>query len=169
MIDNDKIPLRELLINAKGRPWINGREPSDRRLRGTDAEVLCIRITERDRARLERAITVEKKMSTTLKAQFTEAMFDLWRRAKTEANYNAPRFLQMIVEQGAVPTAKQLVNSPKMHSGLVVMQERARLDLTVEAEVLNPRWKKLFTVEDLSNAKKKLDALDYKPASAAEA
>jgi hypothetical protein len=43
-----------------------------------------------------------------LEQQFTQAMFDIYRRAKTEAGYNASIFLQMISDRGGVDTAKRL-------------------------------------------------------------
>ena len=51
-----------------------------------------------------------------LETQFTEAMLAIYRRAKSEARYNARLFLQMVVDNGGLRTAKTLINSaaPRM-------------------------------------------------------
>jgi hypothetical protein len=50
----------------------------------------------------------------SLEQQFTQAMFDIYRRAKTEAGYNASIFFQMISERGGVRTAKALINATRL-------------------------------------------------------
>jgi hypothetical protein len=46
----------------------------------------------------------------SLEQEFTQAMFDIYRRAKVEAGYNASIFFQMISDRGGVRTAKALIN-----------------------------------------------------------
>lgn len=41
-------------------------------------------------------------MPTELEKQFHAAMLDVYQRAKTEARYNASRFLSMVTEQGRI-------------------------------------------------------------------
>lgn len=53
----------------------------------------------------------------SLEQQFTQAMFDIYRRAKSEAGYNATIFLQMISDRGGVDTAKKLINASKPSDG----------------------------------------------------
>jgi hypothetical protein len=69
-------------------------------------------------------------------AQFDQAMFSIYDRAKAEANYNATLFLGMLQRRGGLLTAKQLINSPKPSDGYTALYERRRLDLTVEALVV---------------------------------
>jgi hypothetical protein len=84
-----------------------------------------------------------------LSKQFDGAMFDIYRRAKSEAGYNATIFLQMLNERGGLDTAKYLINSPKVSDGYTALYLRSRLDLTVEAMVVeNPKWQELFTSEE---------------------
>jgi len=97
-----------------------------------------------------------------LEAQFTEAMFDVYRRAKTEAKYNATVFLQMLTDNGGMRTAKTLINAAKPSDGYTELYLRKRLDLTVEAVVLeDPRWHPLFVSEELEKAKKRLEDYGY--------
>ena len=44
-----------------------------------------------------------------LSTQFDAAMFNIYRRARTEARYNASIFVGMIADNGGVATAKYLV------------------------------------------------------------
>jgi hypothetical protein len=100
--------------------------------------------------------------------QFDGAMFEIYSRAKSEAGYNATIFLRMLGDRGRLATAKYLINSPKPSDGYTQLYERARLDLTVEAMVVeNPKWHTLFTSEELERARQRLVQYGYKPKSPA--
>ncbi len=97
-----------------------------------------------------------------VEAQFNEAMFDIYRRAKEEAKYTATIFLQMLTDNGGLRTAKTLINSAKPSDGYTALYLRGRLDLTVEAIVMdNPRWHTLFEPEELQRAQKRLNDYHY--------
>ncbi len=99
-----------------------------------------------------------------LDAQFNEAMFDIYRRAKSEAKYNATIFLQMITDKGGCITAKTLINAAKPSDGYTALYLRKRLDLTVEAMIVeNERWHSLFTPDELEKARTRLKAYEYEP------
>ncbi len=68
------------------------------------------------------------------------------------------RILQML------STAKFLINADKPSDGYTALFEKGRLDLTVEAMVVEePRWYPLFTEEELTRARKRLSAYGYPP------
>ncbi|MCF6113386.1 hypothetical protein [Mesorhizobium muleiense] len=91
---------------------------------------------------------------------FDQAMFRIYETAKSEAGYTASVFLGMLGRQGGVLTAKQLINGTKPSDGYTALYERGRLDLTVEALVVeNKKWHSLFSAEELARAKKRLQ--DY--------
>jgi hypothetical protein len=93
--------------------------------------------------------------------QFDQAMLSIYQRAKAEVNYNATIFFRMLSERGGLSTAKYLINSENPSDGYTHLFERGRLDLTVEAMVVEtPQWHELFTPEELGRAKKRLE--DYK-------
>jgi hypothetical protein len=95
--------------------------------------------------------------------QFDLAMFEIYRRAKSEAKYNATIFFGMLNDRGGVDTAKYLINSPKPSDGYTALYERGRLDLTVEAMVIeSDKWHELFTAEELVRARKRLADYGYK-------
>jgi hypothetical protein len=101
-----------------------------------------------------------------LQAQFTEAMFDIYRRAKAEANYPANIFLKMLVDNGGLATAKTLINATRPSDGYTALHLRKRLDLTVEAVVVeHSRWHSLFAPEELDRSRKRLIAYGYEPKS----
>ena len=102
--------------------------------------------------------------SSRLEARFNEAMFDVYRRAKDEAGYNATMFLQMLNDKGGPETARTLINSDTPSTGYSALYERGRLDLTVEALVVeNPVWHELFVDEEIKKARRRLRQYEYKP------
>jgi hypothetical protein len=83
-----------------------------------------------------------------LEEQFHEAMLEVYRRAKSEAGYSANIFLRMVVERGGLQTAKYLLHVLAVSDGYTALYERNRLDLTVEAVVLDPKWQDMFTDQE---------------------
>jgi len=82
-----------------------------------------------------------------LEAGFDEAMMGLYVRAKTEANYTATYYHQMLEEHRGVETARRLVMSETPSDGYTAMWERRKLGLTVEALVIQPEWAAVFADE----------------------
>ena len=97
-----------------------------------------------------------------LEGEFDAAMMNIYLRAKAEANYTASIFHRMLSEKRGRLTAKQLINDLTVSPGYTALWERGRLDLTVEAVVVdNPRWHSLFEDAELVRAKKRLDDYGY--------
>jgi len=80
--------------------------------------------------------------------RFHRAMISIYETAKRELGYNATRFLQMLSEQGALVTARQLLWSDSPSDGFTTLWERHRLDLTVEDHVLRAEFASLFSDAD---------------------
>ena len=80
-----------------------------------------------------------------LESEFHGVMVDIYRRAKSEADYNATRFIGMVSDQGGLATARYLLHAAKVSDGYTALWERGRLELTVEAVMLSEKWKPLFT------------------------
>lgn len=59
---------------------------------------------------------------------------------QSEAGYKASRFLSMVTDQGGYETARTLLHASAVSEGYTALWERKRLDLTVEAMILNPEW-----------------------------
>lgn len=99
-----------------------------------------------------------------LSKRFDVAMLELYQRAKSEAGYNASLFLQMLHERRGVATAKYLINASKPSDGYTNLYQRGRLDLTVEAVVIeNVQWHPLFTEDELDKARRRLVEYRYRP------
>ena len=98
---------------------------------------------------------------TEAKHQFNEAMLDIYRRAKAEADYNATRFLRMVLERGGLETAQYLLRASTVSDGYTALWERNRLDLTVEAMILRSEWRGLFSDVDRQIAVKRLREYGY--------
>lgn len=97
-----------------------------------------------------------------LEAEFDERMLDIYRRALSELNYNANRFLQMLHEHRGLRTAQILLHSTTVSEGYTKLWELRRLDLTVEAVVHdNPRWHALFTPNELAICQQRLSDYGY--------
>lgn len=95
---------------------------------------------------------------------FDQAMFDIYRRAKSEAGYTATVFLTMLTDRGGLETARTLINSPKPSDGYTALYERGRLDLTVEAMVLErSEFHGLFSSQELKRAEHRLRQYGFDP------
>jgi hypothetical protein len=68
----------------------------------------------------------------------------------------------MLSDRGGLATAKYLMNSPRPSDGYTHLSNLGRLDLTVEAMVVeNVRWHELFTAEELIKARHRLKQYGY--------
>lgn len=100
----------------------------------------------------------------TLEQQFEHAMFDIYRRAKAEAKYNASIFLRMVATRGGLATARYLISQSKPSDGYTHLYERGRLDLTVEALITeDARWHALFDTKEREKARLRLIDYGYLP------
>jgi hypothetical protein len=100
---------------------------------------------------------------TDLLKQFDLAMLGIYQRTKAEAGYNATIFFRMLNERGGLATARYLINSSNPSDGYTHLYEKGRLDLTVEAMVVeNAEWRLLFTEEELAKANRRLHDYGYK-------
>ena len=100
-------------------------------------------------------------MAGELERRFEIAMMSIYQRALTEANYRASRFHQMLCEHGGLETARILLHNPTVSEGYTALWERNRLDLTVEAHVLEPQWKDLFNETERKIAANRLEQYGY--------
>jgi len=100
-------------------------------------------------------------MANEIEKRFDEAMMNIYQRALTEVHYRATRYHRMLCENGGIDTAQILINSKVVSDGYTALWERGRLDLTVEALVLDEQWYSLFTDEELDIARKRLQDYGY--------
>ena len=103
-------------------------------------------------------------MTMELEACFDKAMMGIYDRARDEVGYKATRYLQMLYDNRGLDTARTLVLADNPSEGYTALWERKRLDLTVEALVLQPEWQPLFAEEPvlLECARRRLTDYGYK-------
>lgn len=93
-----------------------------------------------------------------LEQAFDEAMIALYRRTGKETKYWAYRYYEKVKRVGGLAAAKSWLN-PKIDStsGLQRLIEKNRIDLSMEALVLQEPWSSLFTPEELQIAQQRLN------------
>ena len=89
-------------------------------------------------------------------------MVSIYKRAKGEAEYNATRFLHMLTEHGGLETARILLHAKTVSEGYTALWERGRLDLSVEAVILESEWSELFSDEERAIAQRRLKEYGYR-------
>jgi hypothetical protein len=95
-----------------------------------------------------------------LESAFAQEMHGIYQRALSEAGYKATRFLHMLHDHGGLQAARMLIHAATVSEGYSALWERGRLDLTVEAMILdNARWHPLFSDDELTACERRL--LDY--------
>ena len=105
--------------------------------------------------RLRRSSLEDGVNDSVLSGEFHVLMRSIYDRAKSQCGYNATRFKKMLEEKGGVETAKTLLKAPTVSDGFVELYMRKRLDLTVEAQLLeNPQFWPLFTEAELDTARR---------------
>jgi hypothetical protein len=97
----------------------------------------------------------------SLEQAFHAAMVEVYQRAKREAGYHATYFIQMVSESGGLATARYLLHASGVSEGFTALWERRRLDLTVEAVVLQERFAPLFSDEERRIARARLREYGY--------
>ena len=100
-------------------------------------------------------------MMTELEKQFDRDMRNIYTTAKRECGYNATRFLQLVGEKGGLAAAKQLISKPGGTEGFTTLWEYQRLDLSVEALVLKPEYKSLFSENEQKLCRDRLIEFGY--------
>lgn len=94
-----------------------------------------------------------------LEKQFELKMFEIYARAKGEGAHNASRFLQMLIDQGGLETAKRLLANRNLSDGFIALRGISGLELIVEATVLEEPWCRMFSGDELATAEKRLRRL----------
>jgi hypothetical protein len=94
--------------------------------------------------------------TSDLELRFDTAMMDIYERAGREVAYWATRYLQMLRRRGGLGTARQLLQARFTSDGYARLRDAGRLDLTVEALVLNPEFESLFSEAELAQARDRL-------------
>jgi 5-methylcytosine-specific restriction protein A len=96
---------------------------------------------------------------------FTRFLQDKALEAQKALNYRPSYFLQMLGSVGGYQTVVALISQPNPSDGFAKLWEAGRLDLSVEALVLESRWRHHFDEQLVNAAFKRLSAVGYEPKS----
>jgi hypothetical protein len=97
-------------------------------------------------------------MKKSLEAAFHDEMLAIYYNAGHETGYWANRVLQKVRKDGGVQAARQWLKPEKgLSPGLQRLAREKRVDLSMEALVLREPWKKLFTDEEIKEARKRVE------------
>jgi hypothetical protein len=96
-----------------------------------------------------------------LENQFHREMVNTYEQARRDLHYTATYFIQMVAEVGGVQAAHKLLATPDTSSGFAVLWKEHRLDLSVEALALLPKYQSLFTEAEREIAHQRLEAAGY--------
>jgi hypothetical protein len=93
--------------------------------------------------------------------QFTAVMTNIYHEARYKCHYSANNFLQMVQSFGGIETARRLINANNLSYGLEKLWECGHLEISMEALMLQDRWRPLFNENELAIARKRLKSLGY--------
>ena len=96
-----------------------------------------------------------------LAARFTADMYDGYRYLARKINYRARQFLEMVTMHGGVGAAQILLCGGDASDGFTKLWENNELGRSVEAYVLHPRYRRLFTSDELIVARRRLEAHSF--------
>lgn len=97
-----------------------------------------------------------------IETEFAQRMKAVYDRGRSEAGYTASYFLSMLSQHGSQETAHRLLASPAIADGFTELWDRGRLDLTVEALVIEPQFAELFSEKEIAVARRRLEQFGYR-------
>jgi 5-methylcytosine-specific restriction protein A len=98
----------------------------------------------------------------SIEEELHQTLLDNYTRAGKEAGYWGNYFLREARKKGGLATAKRLllpIRRAGVAPGLQALIDAGRTDLSVEFVALEPRFRSLFTDDELAEARRRLDGL----------
>jgi hypothetical protein len=97
----------------------------------------------------------------SLEAEFETALRGTYEAARMRG-YVATYFLQMLDEHGGVETARRLLSKSEPQTGLFELWNLGILNESMEAVICdNPKYHRLFTPDEVAEAHRRLEELNY--------
>lgn len=121
-----------------------------------------INVLKSERQLIEQRFSVELREldMKQLINELNKAMFRIYDESKA-IGYTPFKFRQMVANEGGLHTAKKLISSKQLSDGFAELAQRNRLDLTVEALILQKEFRTLFTDSELEIARGRLAQLGF--------
>ena len=95
---------------------------------------------------------------TTVELRFHQAMLDVYELAGRQTGYWANYFLRSVRANGGLATARDLLWKSGTSKGFERLKKEGRLDLSMEAVMLRPEFRELFSAEEAARASERLAA-----------
>ena len=108
-----------------------------------------------------RQLVSTRPVATALEGQFDQAMLDIYSLAGLATGYWAGYFLRSVRKDGGLVAARKLLWKNGTSAGFERLKEEGRLDLSMEALILKPEFRALFTEEELTRAADRLAEHGY--------
>lgn len=108
------------------------------------------------------AQTAPAKVNSATEQALHDELLANYDRAGRETGYWGNYFLRELRKKGGLATAKRMLKPLNTHDvtpGLQALIDAGRIDLSVEATVLKPEYRALFTSAEISEAQRRLDNL----------
>lgn len=96
-----------------------------------------------------------------IETKFTQELIEKTEQAKMICNCNPARFLQMIEKNGGVKTVKSLIAKDEISDCFEALKACSRLDLSVEALVVDKQYAELFTDDEVNACFMRLCECEY--------
>lgn len=94
--------------------------------------------------------------------RFTAFLREKATEAKRDLGYDPKQFIGMLNADGGYATVSKLVGGKNPSDGFTKLWQKGRLDLSVEALVLETEWIQFFDEQLVKHAERKLKAVEYK-------
>ncbi|MEA4920104.1 MAG: hypothetical protein VB078_04205 [Clostridiaceae bacterium] len=86
-----------------------------------------------------------------LSQSFTQELIESYEISKKELGYYPSRFVQMLSQKGGVETARAIIAKGDVSEGFEKLSASSRLDLSMEAAVIDPKYSVLFTDDEVNH------------------
>lgn len=138
------------------------REYIKKKLDGKTRKIFKINVLKTEKELIERVFSHEvSNLHKELINELHKAMLKIYDDSKA-IGYTPSKFRQMVANEGGLKTAKKLINSKNLSNGFAELTKLERLDLTVEALILQKQYRPLFSDIELNIARERLEQLGYK-------
>jgi hypothetical protein len=104
-------------------------------------------------------VALREKDSGDIVRQFHDAMEALYREIVAQTDYRPKRLLALLSDMGGLEAARRIAGSPTPSDEFIAMWDRDRLDLSVEALVLQPEFAGLFPSDLLELAERRIEGV----------
>lgn len=138
-------------------------DKNERLIRLDELDVILARIADPGAIACIQARRCELEGAEGLTDQFHRAVLDICEAVKRDYQYTDEAFLKLVETEGGVAAAKQVIALRGGGGMFARLRECGRLDLTVEALVLLPRFEALFTPMERELCRVRLVEHGYSP------